>query len=220
MAPFDLTLSSQARHLSHATNKKFLWNFNLHLPFRRLNVDTNKWLLKIICGCVEIKKVITLSQSCKACLFSRLSCERVGTRFNCRGVNDDGHVANFVETEQVVFSSDSDEESSFLQVRGSVPVFFEQTGLQVGSHRIKITRSTHACYPAFERHMRSLVHDYGTCLYVLNLLGIKGDEFILTNFFQYLCQISSFTMKSQLTYRNYDYHSELKVCHILSRDDE
>jgi hypothetical protein len=35
-------------------------------------------------------------------LFSiRLSCERAGTRFNVRGVNDDGAVANFVETEQV-----------------------------------------------------------------------------------------------------------------------
>jgi len=34
-------------------------------------------------------------------LFIRLSCERAGTRFNVRGVNDDGAVANFVETEQV-----------------------------------------------------------------------------------------------------------------------
>jgi len=31
----------------------------------------------------------------------RLSCERAGTRFNVRGVNDDGAAANFVETEQV-----------------------------------------------------------------------------------------------------------------------
>ena len=31
----------------------------------------------------------------------RLSCERAGTRFNVRGANDDGAVANFVETEQV-----------------------------------------------------------------------------------------------------------------------
>jgi hypothetical protein len=31
----------------------------------------------------------------------RLSCERAGTRFNVRGLNDDGAVANFVETEQV-----------------------------------------------------------------------------------------------------------------------
>lgn len=59
---FDLTLSSQARNLSHLTNKKFLWNYNLHIPFRRLGVDTNQWLLKIICGCVEIKKSIHFKQ--------------------------------------------------------------------------------------------------------------------------------------------------------------
>ena len=34
-------------------------------------------------------------------IVSRLSCERVGTRFNVRGANDLGAVANFVETEQV-----------------------------------------------------------------------------------------------------------------------
>ena len=115
--------------MGHATDKKFLWNYNLHIPFRRLNVDTNTWLLKIISGFIDIKKVFTLSKSFKVCLFSRLSCDRVGTRFNCRGVNDDGNVANFVETEQVFFSEDSDEESAFLQLRGSVPVFFMQTGI-------------------------------------------------------------------------------------------
>jgi len=171
---FDLTLSAQARHLGHATDKKFLWNYNFHIPFRRLNVDTDLWLLKIICGCVDIKKVFTLSKSFKACLFSRLSCDRVGTRFNCRGVNDDGNCANFVETEQVLFSEESDEESSFLQLRGSVPVFFQQTGINVGTHRLAVSRGIEACYPAFERHIKSLIQDYGTHLYILNLLGIKG----------------------------------------------
>ena len=41
------------------------------------------------------------AKQAKACVISRLSCERAGTRFNVRGTNDEGHVANFVETEQV-----------------------------------------------------------------------------------------------------------------------
>ena len=45
---------------------------------------------------------LTLMLFSQACLISRLSSERVGTRFAVRGVNDDGHVANFVETEQVI----------------------------------------------------------------------------------------------------------------------
>ena len=58
--------------------------------------------------------------------FFRLSSERAGTRFQVRGVNDAGHVANFVETEQVIFLGD--EMSSFVQIRGSVPLFWEQPG--------------------------------------------------------------------------------------------
>lgn len=54
-----------------------------------------------MCGGVEIKTVYVGHLQAKACLISRLSCERMGTRFNVRGVNDSGHVANFVETEQV-----------------------------------------------------------------------------------------------------------------------
>jgi synaptojanin len=51
------------------------------------------------------------------------------SRFNVRGSNDDGFVANFVETEQVIFLDH--EVSSFVQTRGSVPLFWEQPGIQV-----------------------------------------------------------------------------------------
>ena len=68
---------------------------------QRYNVDCSDWLLKVMCGGVEIRTIYAAQKQGKACLISRLSCERAGTRFNVRGVNDDGHVANFVETEQV-----------------------------------------------------------------------------------------------------------------------
>lgn len=50
-------------------------------------------------------------------------------RFNVRGTNDEGHVANFVETEQVIFLDN--EVTSYIQTRGSVPLFWEQPGVQV-----------------------------------------------------------------------------------------
>ena len=78
------------------------------------------------------------------------------TRFEVRGVNDDGHVANFVETEQLVRSGKTNNRrteltllnqvsleascSSFVQIRGSVPLFWEQPGINVGSHRIRMAR--------------------------------------------------------------------------------
>ena len=50
-------------------------------------------------------------------------------RFQVRGVDDHGKVANFAESEQVIFMDD--EVSSFLQIRGSVPLFWEQPGVNV-----------------------------------------------------------------------------------------
>jgi hypothetical protein len=46
-------------------------------------------------------------------IVSRIGCRHAGTRYNARGINDDGAVANFVESEFIV------------KIRGAlVPVFF------------------------------------------------------------------------------------------------
>lgn len=76
-------------------------NQSLHLHLKHYGVNCDDWLLRLMCGGVEIRTIYAAHKQAKACLISRLSCERAGTRFNVRGTNDDGHVANFVETEQV-----------------------------------------------------------------------------------------------------------------------
>lgn len=77
-------------------------NHALHVHLQKFDVDCSVWLLNIMCGGIEVKTVYAGAKQAKAMVVSRLSCERAGTRFNVRGVNDDGHVANFVETEQVL----------------------------------------------------------------------------------------------------------------------
>ena len=69
-------------------------------------------------------------------LISRRSRFRAGTRYLRRGIDESGHVANFNETEQILFvdsgekSSLSDDEfpirMSYVQVRGSVPLFWTE----------------------------------------------------------------------------------------------
>ena len=53
------------------------------------------------------------------------------SRFQVRGVNDLGQVANFADTEQVIYLGD--ETTSYVQVRGSVPLFWEQPGVNVST---------------------------------------------------------------------------------------
>lgn len=47
-------------------------------------------------------------------------------RYKRRGVDDEGKCANYVETEQLVWYHDH--QVSFIQVRGSVPVYWSQPG--------------------------------------------------------------------------------------------
>ena len=50
-------------------------------------------------------------------------------RLQTRGTDDNGHVGNFVETEQAIYVDSN--VASFVQIRGVVPLFWEQPGLQV-----------------------------------------------------------------------------------------
>jgi hypothetical protein len=133
-------------------------------------------------------------------LISRLSCLRAGTRFNSRGIDDDGNVANFVESETVYWTPLSGGQSpgelaherpsalcfSYTQVRGSVPVFWEQAaGLIPGQQKITATRSAEGTQPAFDKHFQDLERNYGG-VHVVNLLSeTKPGEAELANLFRY-----------------------------------
>ncbi|XP_058152153.1 synaptojanin-1 isoform X10 [Dasypus novemcinctus] len=201
----DLSLNAHRSMQEHTTDNRFFWNQSLHLHLKHYGVDCDDWLLRLMCGGVEIRTIYAAHKQAKACLISRLSCERAGTRFNVRGTNDDGHVANFVETEQVVYLDDS--VSSFIQIRGSVPLFWEQPGLQVGSHRVRMSRGFEANAPAFDRHFRTLKNLYGKQI-IVNLLGSKEGEHMLSKAFQSHLKASEHAADIQMV--NFDYHQMVK----------
>lgn len=74
-------------------------------------------------------------------IISRRSRYRAGTRYFRRGIDEEGHVANFNETEQIVLYDPNDGGSipmprqgeqgsriqlSFVQIRGSIPLFWAE----------------------------------------------------------------------------------------------
>ncbi|KAG5728501.1 Inositol-1,4,5-trisphosphate 5-phosphatase 1 [Termitomyces sp. T112] len=140
-------------------------------------------------------------------LISRLGWKRAGTRFNTRGVDDDGNTANFVETE-TVFSTDQ-HCVSYVQVRGSVPLFWEQQGLQTFGQRIQITRPQ-ASQPAFERHFSQLMDEYGA-IHAINLLGSKENEQSLTTAYGRHLQIARGATEDDLSITHFDFHSVVKT---------
>lgn len=209
MPSFDITLSAQRRRKTSETDNRFFWNRMLHIHFLRFGVDSDFWLLKAMCGSIEIRTVYAGSRQARGVIISRLSCERAGTRFNVRGTNDEGNVANFVETEQAIYLDS--EVTSYLQTRGSVPLFWEQPGVQVGSHKVKMSRGFEATAPAFDRHMTMMKSRYGRqaiCnLLGTSLIGSKEGEAMLSNEFQ---KHHTESVHSDVPHIVFDYHQECR----------
>ncbi|KAI9848726.1 MAG: inositol polyphosphate 5-phosphatase [Sclerophora amabilis] len=241
---FDLTNRLQDRSPDNALfeidnlDEAFLWNSYMIGPLVKFRsrlasqerdaLDSSQILTSVIRGFVL---TITLTASnapirdtssglpSTLTLISRLSCRRAGTRFNARGIDDDGNVANFVETE-TVFWSPSGLCFSYAQVRGSVPLFWEQaTGLLPGQQKIQITRSAEATQPAFDKHVKDLEMNYGA-VHVLNLLSdSKPGEIDLTRRYRYhilKSPLNSGTEKGASTdhqllrQTEFDFHAETK----------
>ncbi|KAL2871853.1 SacI domain protein [Aspergillus lucknowensis] len=96
-------------------------------------------------------------------LVSRRSVKRPGLRYLRRGVDDDGNTANTVETEQILSVPDwepSRNVYSYLQVRGSIPLYFSQSPYSFKPVPV-LHHSTDTNKFAFERHFRNFSRRYG-----------------------------------------------------------
>ncbi|KAF3769058.1 hypothetical protein M406DRAFT_249144, partial [Cryphonectria parasitica EP155] len=240
---FDLTNRLQDRPPDANTfdidnfDEGFLWNsymINPLVQFRsrlmhheRESLDQSRILTSAIrgfCLTMTIPQSVAPLRPAKTgipsylTIISRLSCRRAGTRFNSRGIDDDGNVANFVETETIYWSP-SGILFSYAQVRGSVPVFWEQAaGLLPGQQKISITRSPDGTQPAFNKHFSDLEHNYGA-VHVVNLLSeSKPGEVELSQLYRYgikHCPLSRPGDKRSeehalLKITEYDFHAETK----------
>ncbi|GIY38362.1 synaptojanin-1 [Caerostris extrusa] len=203
--PLDLTLCEQRSNFAAESDNRFFWNRTMHISFIQNDIECKDWLIKVICGGIEIRTIYVGHLQARGCIISRLSSERAGTRFNVRGTNDEGCVANFVETEQVIYLENK--VCSYVQIRGSVPLFWEQPGLQVGSHKVKLSRGTEASAPAFDRHLTQIVKRYGDQV-LINLLGCKEGEAMLSRMFQSHHKVSRYS--KSIPYIAFDYHAQCR----------
>ncbi|KAG9234878.1 SacI homology domain-containing protein [Amylocarpus encephaloides] len=118
-------------------------------------------------------------------LISRRSVKRAGLRYLRRGVDDYGHTANSVETEQVLSDVDwkpSSKIHSFVQIRGSIPVFFSQSPYSFKPIP-QIQHSTETNYEAFSKHFENLSERYGR-VQVASLVEKHGPEAIVGEQFE------------------------------------
>ncbi len=133
-ATFDLTNSIERQEQSPPplADDRFFWN-----KVMVAELAGSRFVLPLIQGFVKIDSFTSSEQphgpvgqvEFRLGLISRRSRFRLGTRLKRRGVDETGHVANFVETEQIIDVYDG-HTLSFVIVRGSIPVFWAQTGIK------------------------------------------------------------------------------------------
>ncbi|OBT72524.1 hypothetical protein VF21_08670 [Pseudogymnoascus sp. 05NY08] len=116
-------------------------------------------------------------------LISRRSVKRAGLRYLRRGIDEDGHCANSVETEQILSTPawTTSPIYSFVQIRGSIPVFFSQSPYSFKPVP-QMQNSEATNFEAFKKHFEILTERYGDVT-ITNLVekhdneGIVGDAY-------------------------------------------
>lgn len=214
---YDLTNSMQRSYkkvmdcsaLFDRSNKQYVWNYPMSKRLVEESVSNN-WLTPIIQGYVGVAEQEVNGRKLKLILISRRSYKHAGTRFNARGIDENGYVANSVETEQIVMYNGK--AYSYVQIRGSVPVFWKQSGLRAA---VTLTKSPEAGYPAFTKHFDSLVREYKQVL-VFNLLSDRVHrEAILSAAYKDSISIYEKKVDANVAYCHFDFHHERKVAVCL-----
>jgi hypothetical protein len=211
---FDITLNyQQSRGEQHSDSMRqelFTWNLFLLKPVvslaSQIPKDQSAFLLndlfsKVAKGYFGYRKIKISDDVYHISLHTRVGSKKAGTRFNSRGLDDDGNASIFCETEVLICSGMLN--FSYVMLRGSVPVFWEQQGFQLGYPNIQITRKPLATQPAFDRHFQFLEENYGL-IHALNLLSSRDGsvESLLTDAFDY--HLNNCPHADQVSSTNFD----------------
>ncbi|KAG6860598.1 hypothetical protein C0995_009488 [Termitomyces sp. Mi166 len=196
-------------------DRRFWWNEWLSKPF--VDAGLHSYVLPIMQGYYQVAHFVippdpvTHDEDVLVdyIIVSRRSRYRAGLRYQRRGIDDDANVANFVETETIMRVQRLGVENIFayVQVRGSIPLFWTQTGYGLKPPPLLATDRTHAQnLNVLKRHFEKTVALYGSHT-ALNLAEQHGKEGAVTDAYrQYMQELDC----PDARYHEYDFHKETK----------
>ncbi|XP_059708049.1 phosphatidylinositide phosphatase SAC2 [Haemorhous mexicanus] len=208
---------------------RFFWNKHMIEDLISIdNAEVDFWIIPIIQGFVQIEELVvnysessdddksspeTPPQECSCvddihptflvALISRRSRHRAGMRYKRRGVDKNGNVANYVETEQLIHVHNHT--LSYIQTRGSVPVFWSQVGYRYNP-RPRLDKSENETVSCFRAHFEEQLKNYKKQV-IINLVDQTGREKIIGD--AYLKQVLLYN-NANLTYVSFDFHEHCR----------
>ncbi|KAG0705071.1 SacI homology domain-containing protein [Suillus ampliporus] len=198
-------------------DRHFWWNEWLSKPF--IDAGLHSYVTPIMQGYIQVSS-FDLPKDTSAMqddsvgpvdyiVISRRSRDRAGLRYQRRGVDDEAHVANFVETEVImrVQRNGISNVFGYVQIRGSIPLFWTQSGYSMKPPPVLAPERTPAQnLDALKRHFRYAVPVYGSHT-IVNLAEQHGKEGLITNAYrEYATKLDT----KDARYCEFDFHRETK----------
>ena len=130
--------------------------------------------VRLVQGFIRQVTLTTAAMTLEVLLVSMRSRHRNGLRYQRRGIDKSGHVANFVETSQITWKPDTPAVLTFKQIRGSIPLHWTQESWSL--HPIPlIVRSDEVNRSSMELHYKALEEKYNRVTSI-SLVEQKGRE--------------------------------------------
>lgn len=196
--------SDESKYIWETADRRFFWNQNMLESFMNVE-DAYPFILPIMMGYVSFTDLQINGKASKFGIISRRSIHRPGTRYQVRGIDSDGNVANYVETEQVLIYDQK--LSSFVQIRGSIPAFWTQNVTIQYAPPIIVSKNDANSLSAFKAHFESLNGIYDGNIVCVNLADQKGREKEIVAKYGELSKLSGLSF---VKYFPFDFHTECK----------
>uniref|UniRef100_A0A669ETE7 FIG4 phosphoinositide 5-phosphatase n=1 Tax=Oreochromis niloticus TaxID=8128 RepID=A0A669ETE7_ORENI len=206
---------------------KYVWNGKL--LERVKDIVHHDWLMYIIHGFCGQSKLLIYGRPVHITLIARRSSKFAGTRFLKRGANCEGDVANEVETEQVVhdasvMSFTAGSYSSYVQVRGSVPLYWSQDiSTMMPKPPIRLDQADPYAYVA-GLHFDQMLQRFGSPIIILNLVKKrekrKHEKILSEELYRAVVNLNQFLPPSHcIDYIAWDMarYTKSKLCNVLDR---
>ena len=191
-------------------DERFFWNHYLTEDLRNFahqDPRIDSFIQPVIYGYAKTVDAVLNATPIVLGLITRRSIFRAGTRYFRRGVDKDGNVGNFNETEQILLAENPESEKihvfSFLQTRGSVPIYWAEINnlkykpnLVLGENSLDATK----------KHFDQQKELYGDN-YLVNLVNQKGHELPVKEGYESIVHALN---DPKIHYVYFDFHHECR----------
>uniref|UniRef100_H2MFX1 FIG4 phosphoinositide 5-phosphatase n=1 Tax=Oryzias latipes TaxID=8090 RepID=H2MFX1_ORYLA len=220
-------LPTQGEQGSITPYYKYVWNGKL---LERVKDTVHPdWLMYIIHGFCGQSKLLIYGRPVHITLIARRSSRFAGTRFLKRGANCEGDVANEVETEQIVHDASvtsftAGSYSSYVQVRGSVPLYWSQDiSTMMPKPPIRLDQADPYAHVA-GLHFDQMLQRFGSPIIILNLVKKrekrKHEKILSEDLYPAVVNLNQFLPPEHcIEYIAWDMarYTKSKLCNVLDR---